>query len=767
MQKFLQKITPRTSRQWLLLAFGLNFAIAAVSILPYLIRDGGFLTIAADFDAEQLSYNMLCNNAIKSGEVLWNWRTDIGSDFVSSYSFYTLGSPFFWLSLLFPAGAFPYLVGWIYMLKYAVAGLTSFCWFRREVRPGNALIGSILYAFSGFSCINLVFYHFHDVIAFFPLLVLGLDKLEQEGKKAPFLFAVALNCLLNYYFFVGEVLFLVLYYCIRFLLCGWKDKSPADHLRRILHCFVCGVLGVGIAGILFIPSIASVLSNPRVSDHLKLGNSLFFDWPNYLQMLRALFFPAENMFNFSAGMHDNWYSIAAYLPMVGVCLVIAYLIRRRRDWLCLLLYSCVLIAACPYLNGVFVMMTTEPYRRWYYMAVFFLVLATIRVLEEPSAYPWRIGCGISLAAIAAITGYLLLHPDQIFHAKWLAVLTLIAAAGVVLLWIALGRLRGRRLAAGLTACTAVFAAVTTGFTLFTYRAAYSRTIGLEPDEIYYDVVHTGDGLSDALPYRYHFWEHYSNRGMAAYLPERNSFLSTLSSSIFELYSTLGEERHAISPEGPDGTNELLSVKYYVRNDIWPDPLYTTYSNGHEQIRVYESDSALPIGFCYDTYMTRSELEQIDPSARGYALLKAIIVPDDQVSAVADVLRPYDPAVDGECVQENKQADLDKRREACSQVFEYGTDYFYSEITTDRDQYAFFSVPYDKSWHATVNGEPVEILNTSGLMAVAVKAGTNCIRFDYSPTPLWAGIWVSVVSLGASAAYLLLGNRRKKVQKEVL
>ena len=160
-----QTLQNRFPRRWLLLAFLLNFAIAAAALLPYMIRDGGLLLVAADFDAEQLSYNMLCNNAIKSGEVLWNWRIDIGSDFVSSFSFYTLGSPFFWLSFLFPASAFPYLVGWIYMLKYAVAGLTSFAYFRRSASEKSALLGSVLYAFSGFSCINVVFYHFHDVIA--------------------------------------------------------------------------------------------------------------------------------------------------------------------------------------------------------------------------------------------------------------------------------------------------------------------------------------------------------------------------------------------------------------------------------------------------------------------------------------------------------------------------------------------------------------------------------------------------------------------------
>ena len=102
-----QTLQNRFPRRWLLLAFVLNFAIAAAALLPYMIRDGGLLLVAADFDAEQLSYNMLCNNAIKSGEVLWNWRIDIGSDFVSSFSFSTLGSPFFWLSFLFPPARFP------------------------------------------------------------------------------------------------------------------------------------------------------------------------------------------------------------------------------------------------------------------------------------------------------------------------------------------------------------------------------------------------------------------------------------------------------------------------------------------------------------------------------------------------------------------------------------------------------------------------------------------------------------------------------------
>ena len=54
-----QTLQNRFPCRWLLLAFVLNFAIAAAALLPYMIRDGGLLLVAADFDAEQLSYNML------------------------------------------------------------------------------------------------------------------------------------------------------------------------------------------------------------------------------------------------------------------------------------------------------------------------------------------------------------------------------------------------------------------------------------------------------------------------------------------------------------------------------------------------------------------------------------------------------------------------------------------------------------------------------------------------------------------------------------
>ena len=93
--------------------------------VPYIVMGGGIFTIRADFIYQQIPFNMMANEAVKSGDVFWNWNTDLGSAFVG-YSFYNLGSPFFWLSLLFPGAVFPYLIGPLLILKCGVAGLTSY-----------------------------------------------------------------------------------------------------------------------------------------------------------------------------------------------------------------------------------------------------------------------------------------------------------------------------------------------------------------------------------------------------------------------------------------------------------------------------------------------------------------------------------------------------------------------------------------------------------------------------------------------------------------
>ena len=163
-------------RERALLSFLLPLAAAALLFLPFLIYDKGYFIYYGDFNVQQIPFYQMAHDSVRAGNFAWNWTTDLGANFVGSYSFYLLGSPFFWLTIPFPSAAVPYLMGPLLILKFACCSAAAYALLRRFVRPDYALIGGILYAFSGFSIYNVFFNHFPEAILYFPRMLLGLER---------------------------------------------------------------------------------------------------------------------------------------------------------------------------------------------------------------------------------------------------------------------------------------------------------------------------------------------------------------------------------------------------------------------------------------------------------------------------------------------------------------------------------------------------------------------------------------------------------------
>ena len=142
--------------------FFLAFFIFGITVLPMVIYNKGYLIYYGDFNSQQLPFLKHMHDCVTSGNILWDWGTDLGSDFINSYSFYLLGSPFFWITTLLPDEYVLCSVPWILSLKYAFAALTSYAYIKRFVkRDSSAVLGCLLYAFSGFQSYNIFFNHFH------------------------------------------------------------------------------------------------------------------------------------------------------------------------------------------------------------------------------------------------------------------------------------------------------------------------------------------------------------------------------------------------------------------------------------------------------------------------------------------------------------------------------------------------------------------------------------------------------------------------------
>ena len=276
MEKFIKPrlLTPREQdRKKFWQAVGLCALTAAVFFLPFYILDGGFFHYAGDFNSQQISFYRYMNGFVKGAGYpdsafagaphnTFSWATDLGSGVMNAYSFYLYGSPFFWLSVLLPQSWLPYMMVPLLVLKFGVAGGGAYLYLRRYVKNANyAVLGACLYALSGFAVYNVFFNHFVDVVALFPYLLWALDEAIYEDRHGLFAFWVAVNLLNNYFFFVGQVIFLCIYF-----VCKLTAKDFRLTVRKFGHLLWESVLGVAMGCLLLFPAVLSLLQNPRTID---------------------------------------------------------------------------------------------------------------------------------------------------------------------------------------------------------------------------------------------------------------------------------------------------------------------------------------------------------------------------------------------------------------------------------------------------------------------------------------------------------------------
>ena len=756
-------------------AFLLAFLAAALIFVPFIIHDRGYFIYQGDFNVQQIPFYMLAHDAVRSGDIFWNWYTDLGANFIGSYSFYLLFSPFFWLTLPFPNSFLPHLMAPLLILKTASASLTAFLYLRRFVKDQRyAIIGGLLYAFSGWMDFNVFFNHFHEVAVFFPLLLLSLEKLVTEKQKGFFALMVVVNAIVNYWFFIGEVVFVVLYVIVR----GCYNKSWGLTLKKFFLIVWESALGVLIAAMVLIPSVLAIMDNTRVgTDSLLNGWNFWLYWDSQRlpAILQSFFFPPEQpaWSNFFPDNGAYWASLSAWLPLLGPVGVMAYLSRRKKDWLKTLIGLCIFIALVPGLNSLFVLLNSSYYARWFYMPILMISLASIRAVEDMSPDAGEFGTAMrwQLLIVSIFTAAVCLTPNKVDD-KWrigLAQVTWqawiafgIVVVCVLLTWLLVVRCRRnpnflRIFGAGVALVAVCF---TTSY-LFGVKEDYwasrfvaERVIGGKYEISLPEEPFARSDSAKAFDNLLMFWK----------LPNIQAFHSIVPASIMEFYPAVGVERNIDSRPGTEfyALRPLLSVRWLFFEEKnfeeLPMPGYSFYDvqNGFQ---VYENDCYLPMGFTYEHAISREDLEAVTDVERGNLLLRAILLDGDAMERHSDILSILPELEKQNFDVDSYYRDVENRRE-------YTADGFYRDrlgfgAKTDflEDKLVFFSVPWEKGWSASVNGESALIEKANvGFMAVRVPAGPAEIRFDYRTPGLMEGLMVSGTGAAILLLYLLTARR---------
>lgn len=764
------------SKKGLCVSVILAFVISLIIFLPFIIIDKGYFLFLGDFNVQQIPFYQLAHKCVKSGNIFWDWNTELGVNFIGSYTYYLLTSPFFWITLPFPNWMVPYLMGPLLVLKHTVAVVFAYLYIKRFVKDLRfAILGSLLYAFSGFIVSNIFFNQFHESVIFFPLLLISLEEYLVNNKKIYFCLAMFLNCFINYWMFIGQVVFLIIYF-----VCRIYDGRINITVYKFLGILFEGILGIALAFFILYPSLLAISDNTRIgTDNLLRGwNLLLYSDPHRVPaILQSLFFPPElpSKPTFLPYHSAKWASMAAWLPFVGMVGVISYMTTRRKSWLKTLLTTSLVMSLFPFLNSLFTLCNINYYCRWFYMPILMMCVATVVAFENKRV---NLYFGIKWSTLIVMLFLLpglinLVYDKYKFYSDYL-----IAALSLIILAVLIKKFRNSKSFPSLLLAFTVIVSAVYPFMFIYFGKHLSVKISSDHDTKFMreNIINGVDKIK--LPedefFRIDTYKDIDNIGMFWQRPSVQGFHSIVPGSVQSFYLEMGIRRDVASRLSPSlyEFRSLFSSKYlFVRQGkktpedicgLVPGMKYLGTQNGFD---FYENQYFIPMGFCYDNSVGEFGFKTLNYDQRRKILLKYMYLSDEDIEKYQDILPEVFEIEINSLDEDNFINDVEDRKLNTVKNFQIDKRGFSGEIDLFKDNLVFFSVPFERGWKAYVNEEPVEIVKANiGFMAVKCLKGHNQIRFEYMTPGLKDGLIISLVSFVSFSLYcvfLLLDYRGKR------
>lgn len=248
----------------------------------------------------------------------WSFGLGYGSDVLTTLHYYCIGEPLTALTVFVPERFTKYYFEFLILLRPYLAGLSFSAYAeymigRKQIYgTGNCtttssgsfpiLCGALCYVFSG-TVLYLGMLHpfFVTPMIYLPLLLLGVEKVLRERKPRIFLVTVWIAALSNFYFFYMLALMTAVYALVRAIAktrgeqairnagAGqphrWNCASwIPEALRRLLQLLGYAAAGTMAAGAVLIPILVQFQSDPR--NATSYGLPLFYEKEYYLELLK-------------------------------------------------------------------------------------------------------------------------------------------------------------------------------------------------------------------------------------------------------------------------------------------------------------------------------------------------------------------------------------------------------------------------------------------------------------------------------------------------
>ncbi|MGE9291735.1 MAG: YfhO family protein [Puniceicoccales bacterium] len=789
--------TRQWNRWWWLLYFAGLFGLGFLAYEPYLVFQKLYLFKDVATDSVDVFWPVFMHIAgyfRSEGYPLWSFCIGTGQGL-----FNWIGDPFLFILYAMPPEKLGFALGWVQLLKTLVAAFFFLGWLRLlgigRYAASVAVIGLV---FSAHMVIRGNWTHYATEVVMVAFALFAFECFLR--KKIWHLLPLAILFLVIrgvFHTYVWSILFFSYALLRLWMEAGWKPRWIGAQVLRLGGCYL---LGLGLSAFFLFPNLVEIFSSPRVGggestvsgfvqrsvfslnppwewlsslyglfapDILGRGN-FYSGWRNYLEgphlyvgTIMVLLLPqaflgrgcrvrvalglaylavglyifvpyARYVMNAFAGDYYKTSSFWISLVVAGAgALALDNLIRRRKLSLCLLGGTLVLYLVALYVlkNSEFMMelvRVKESYRVYRQVILFLFVYSAVLVLLRsvrgrslgllllPLALVWEVDqfAGESAQDRLALRGDSVETGAYYFDDSYLAVKMIQDADD--------------------------------GF----YRIEKGNVS-----------VHLNDPLGQGY------------RGLSSYYSfNGGGYLAYLGPEGFHTkYRMPGHgSSYVVGPGKRFALATLLSTKYFITRD-WGDavvpPGYDPWGRAGDA-RIFENTCYIPFGSVYFRRMEEDVAVGYPPESRDLFAFAAAIVPDENdLSDESQV--PELSAAEVQSILELGTNQLNEDWIAAYRELAHdlaSTSVSWSEFHENRmvgfvdlkkPGIAYFSIPNNDGWRATVNGERTEFIPVHfGFKGLALKAGKNEITLEYFPPLMPTGMVVSGGSILLMLALIL-------------
>ena len=413
-----------------------------------LVENGFSLAYGGDYSAQYIpmGYHVwdYFHDWFKTGHFnLFDPSIYLGVNSIGSNAYYGLFSPFNIILIILPRSFVPQSLAITSIIKLACAGLFFSMYMKRAfgVKDVVARTCGVAYGFAGWGAFYLWYNNYQDILVFFPIVLLGVERVLKSNKPWTLCTGVFFLFICNYVLAVSYIICAFFYAMFRFFQMV-RTKSVGENFKTLGFGVVGFAGGILMSMLVFGPAIMATITSPKLDSssasyldtlltNLKAGKikevfDQLFSWKvtkdqhgniipkRALYPIIEFFFPATTCRSLPTLEIQSWdfddmaVSLWCYVPFI--MFLVPALIQSGKEKKFSHFIGFGLLVLCLFTPFMYflTMGFTNGYARWtLFIASSLIAYVGVYLDKIPNVAKWHIHVGYTFAVLGIVVAWIL------------------------------------------------------------------------------------------------------------------------------------------------------------------------------------------------------------------------------------------------------------------------------------------------------------------------------------------------------------------------